>query len=145
MSLAFIPEETRVILIGCSNFLEDSTLKPIKPIEANLSELKNIFSDKNIFNGIPEENITTIQNEKDYEILNKVEEVSQLVSDTLVVYYAGHGEREKGKTLYLTATNTRKDRLISTAIEFERALLHEEGLRKGKDMVSFSYHTKTTP
>jgi len=120
MSLIFIPEETRVILIGCSSFIEDGALKPIKPIEANLLELKNIFIDKNIFNGIPEGNITTIQNEKDYEILSKVEEVSQLASDALVVYYAGHGEREKGKTLYLTATNTKKDRLISTAIEFER-------------------------
>ncbi len=120
MSLAFIPEETVVLLIGSSNFLEDNTLKPIKPIEANLTELRNIFSDKNIFNGIPEENIITIQNKKDYEILEKVEDCSQLASDTFVVYYAGHGEREKGKTLYLTATNTRKDRLISTAIEFER-------------------------
>jgi len=27
----------------------------------------------------------------------------------------------------------------------ETALLHKEGLRKGKDMISFSYHTKTTP
>lgn len=120
MSLVFIPKETTVILIGCSNFLEDSELKPIKPIEANLLKLKNIFCDINIFNGIPEENITIIQNEKDYEIISKVEELSQLDSDALVVYYAGHGEREKGKTLYLTATNTRKDRLISTAIEFER-------------------------
>ena len=120
MSLIFIPEETRVVLIGCSNFLEDTTLMPIKPIEANLSELKTIFSDNNIFNGIPEENITIVQNEKDYEIVTKVEEYSQLATDTLIVYYAGHGEREKGKVLYLTATNTRKDRLNSTAIEFER-------------------------
>jgi hypothetical protein len=120
MSLVFIPEETLVILIGCGNFLEDSSLKPIKPIEANLARLKGIFRDTKTFNGIPEENITVIQNEKDYEILKKVEELSQLASDALVVYYAGHGEREKGRTLYLTATNTRKDRLISTAIEFER-------------------------
>lgn len=120
MSLVFIPEETLIILIGCSDFPEDSSLKPIKPIGANLSKLRSIFSDINTFNGIPEKNITVIQNEKNYEILNKVEELSQLDSDALVVYYAGHGEREKGRTLYLTATNTRKDRLISTAIEFER-------------------------
>lgn len=120
MSLVLIPEETKVILVGCSNFLEDNTLNQIKPIEANLAALKDIFTDKNIFNGIPDGNIVTILNKNDYEIMREVEEIAQTASDTLIVYYAGHGEREKGRTLYLTATNTKRDRLISTAIEFER-------------------------
>ncbi|MCH9662571.1 MAG: caspase family protein, partial [Gammaproteobacteria bacterium] len=120
MSLVFIPEKTKIILIGCSNFPEDDTLKAIKPIESNLVDLKELFVDDNIFNGVPEENVITILNKKDHEILSEVEDNAQHATDSLVIYYAGHGEREKGKTLYLTATNTKRDRLITTAIEFER-------------------------
>jgi FtsZ-binding cell division protein ZapB len=119
MSLVFIPEQTKVVLIGTSEFPEDGNLKSIKPIEANISKLGELFSNENIF-GIDKTNVVSLLNKKDYEILEELENQAQQAIDTLIIYYAGHGEREKGKTLYLTATNTKKERLISTAIEFER-------------------------
>lgn len=120
MSLIFIPEETRVLLIGTSEYPSDNRFNSVKPIENNISTLAEIFKNPNIFNKIPDGNILPLLNKTSHEILEQLEEFGQKATDTFIVYYAGHGEREEGKTLYLTATNTKKDRLISTGIDFNR-------------------------
>ena len=120
MSLTFDPNKTIVFLIGTSEYPSDGNFENIKPAESNIKTLKEIFLNKDIF-GIPENKIFEFLNTQSHEILQDIEEKSSSsLIDTLIIHYTGHGVRESSKKLYLTASNTKKQLLKSTGIEYDR-------------------------
>ena len=88
--LTVIPEETQVILIGASCFPNDEKLCPLPGVVNNVNDLALLFQDPQLI-GIPESNITTILNEEYESTVTKLVQKIKLATDTLIVYYAGHG------------------------------------------------------
>jgi hypothetical protein len=92
MPLSIQPEKTIAVLIGSSNFPEDTENLPDLPgVINNIESLTRIFTNENLV-GIPENNILTLLDERDSgAIATKVARKARSATDTLVVYYAGHG------------------------------------------------------
>src|ERR1043166_2516828 len=97
---------TRAILIGSSEFEND--FLPIPPVKNNLEDLYRVLADKRNI-GLPPENITVILNKSNTDIEEQLLRVSKLPdTDTLLIYFSGHGYRSDINKLYLIARNTRK-------------------------------------
>ena len=115
--LSIIPEETQAILIGTSEFT-NSELHNLPSVKNNIKELAKLLKDRDLI-GIPGENVTKILNELypasvEGKLLNQV----QKASDTLIVYYAGHGLISgPSNELLLSVKKTRKD-LLSSALSW---------------------------
>src|SRR5579864_1549849 len=86
------PEDSRAILIGMSNFPRDPDhLPPLPAVRNNVAELKRILADpQNV--GIPDKNITTVVDEPNAtNVAETLARVFRDATDTLIIYYAGHG------------------------------------------------------
>lgn len=90
--LSIDPDATRVVLIGASEFPRDPDHLPELPaVKANIWDLARLLHDPGIV-GIPAGNIVTILNEeKASDVQEKLAKVAKEATDTLVVYYSGHG------------------------------------------------------
>ena len=113
--LNITPEESKVILIGTSEYDHQRDFCNIPPIKGNIEDLAKIIQDDTIC-GIT--NIVTIFNEDAQKIKTAFAKESKNVTDTLIVYYTGHGHKSN-KKLFLTATNSEKEFLGETAIDFD--------------------------
>lgn len=118
MNLILNPKETHVLLIGIQEYKKED-YKNVTLANNNLEELKKTFINPNIFGGVPEEQIKTLLNADSHTVLEEIEKLSKSSKDTIIIYYVGHGDRHKGKNLYLTATNTESSLLRTTGIEFK--------------------------
>jgi len=89
--LSIDPEQTRVILVGASEFPKDPEHLPSLPAVAeNIKDLRHVLADPEVV-GIPETNITSILDEPLASNIGvKLAEASSQALDTLIVYYAGH-------------------------------------------------------
>ncbi|MEO5563559.1 MAG: caspase family protein, partial [Chitinophagaceae bacterium] len=104
---------TRVILIGSGEFEND--FLPIPPVKGNVEDLYRILVDKRNI-GIPPENITVALNKTNTEVEELLLRVSKLPdTETLLIYFSGHGYRSDVDKLHLIARNTRKveDHILS--------------------------------
>ena len=91
----------------------------IEAVERNLIGLRETLSDPEIW-GLPDAHVASVsQPSTGEEILDHVIEAGTQASDTLLVYYAGHGltDTQDGE-LYLTLPNSRKFR-FETAFRYE--------------------------
>lgn len=118
------PEASHALLVGVSKY---STLEDLEPVENNLAGLQQVFADQSLW-GLPVERCTVLSQPPSAEfIIDEVKRVSLLASDTLVVYYAGHGLTDPvSDELYLALPNSGQDRLHA-ALPYEwvrRAILH---------------------
>lgn len=100
--------DTRVVLVGTTVCQRDQTnLPPLPHVQRNIRHLAHLFTDSDII-GLPLESIVTIiDNEHASEALYKIVKAADEASDTLIVYYAGHGLLGDQTTpLYLVTKNT---------------------------------------
>lgn len=118
MNLILDSKETYVLLIGVNEYKNDD-YENVTLAENNIVALKKLFLNHNIFGGIPESQVICLINEDNNIILEEIEKVSNASRDTIIIYYVGHGERLKGKKLYLTANNSKRSLLRTTGIEFK--------------------------
>jgi hypothetical protein len=103
--LSINPANTQAILIGASQFEKDDNLLPLPAVKNNVRDLRALFADPKVM-GIPDNNIISIVDELSREeILLQLESSVKKASDTLIIYYAGHGVPYE-KALYLATTNT---------------------------------------
>ena len=114
--LDIIPEKSKVILIGTSQYDYPQDFPNIAPVEGNIRDLNNVFSNGSIC-GI--KNIVQILNKDSHEIQKEFAKESSDIEDTLLVYYTGHGHRANGKKLFLTGKDSQKEYLKETCINFE--------------------------
>lgn len=108
------PAQSRVILIGFSAFVDFARI-PATP--NNVRRLKAIFGDEKI-GGIAEENITTLTGLRSASrsaLLSRITEVARQATDTLIVYYVGHGylDEDDNDSLLLALPGTNKNEHFS--------------------------------
>ena len=102
-------KNSRVVLIGTSKSNEDSVNLPeIPQVKNNISELKNVFCSPEIV-GLQEneEIVELLDQERAEDILRQIKVSAREATDTLLVYYSGHGIRGgHDENLYLCSKNT---------------------------------------
>ena len=111
--------KTKAILVGVGDYI---SLPKIQPAINNIDDITDLLVDKNIL-GLPPENICTIKNKRNDEIIDTILEFlddnDNIDLETLIFYYVGHGIRNtRDKELYLTGTNSKADRIDYTAIKY---------------------------
>ncbi|WP_425563077.1 caspase, EACC1-associated type [Microbispora amethystogenes] len=113
------PARSRLILIGFSSFVDFARI-PAAP--TNLRRLKTLFCDEMIW-GIPGRNVAILDGTRGLgrnAILSRIHEVAGQATDTLVVYYVGHGflDEDDDDSLLLALPGTKR-REHFTALPYE--------------------------
>nr|BEK65740.1 hypothetical protein KPHV_29670 [Kitasatospora purpeofusca] len=111
-------DSSNVVLIGCHRFTE---LDDLPAVENNLLSLKEVLTDPRVW-GLPEGRIEVVdQPSSADDVLDAVRRAAESASDTLVVYYSGHGLTDPYTTelyLALTESQTEPER-VRSALRFE--------------------------
>lgn len=97
------PERSAVVLVGCSTY---DDLPTLPSVAQNLAELREVFANPRIWGIGPDRCRTVLDPAGNTEIIDAVHEAAALATDTLVVYYAGHGLLDDGE-LHLGLRGTR--------------------------------------
>lgn len=101
------PAQSRVVLIGCSQYSE---LPALPSVHNNVGGLAAILRDPGIW-GIPEQFCTVVQNPSGAEgLIEPISEAAEQATDTLLVYYAGHGLVDRRGELQLSVTKSVVDK-----------------------------------
>ncbi|MDP9795534.1 hypothetical protein J2S43_004046 [Catenuloplanes nepalensis] len=110
------PHASRAVLIGVHSY---TTLPDLPAVARNLTDLRAALTDGTIW-GLPEEHCRVVGQPRDAaEILNAVLDAGRQATDTLVVYYAGHGITDPDSdNLHLTLPGS-DPKLSATALNFD--------------------------
>jgi TPR repeat protein len=117
-SYAIDTEKTFVLLIGSGKFSND--FHPIPPVKGNLEDLFRLLTDKRHI-GIPRDNVLVSFNESHVEIQKHLLQASRRPdTETLMVYFTGHGHKSDIRRLSLITADTEKigDEIIG-GIDFD--------------------------
>ncbi|ARF53870.1 caspase, EACC1-associated type [Streptomyces gilvosporeus] len=117
------PAASRALLIGVHAY---EHLEGLPAVARNLDGLTQAFTDPALW-GLPESHCVALSQPRSaQQALDALSEVARRVTDTLVVYYAGHGLTDPDSDeLYLALPGSHRDRLYS-ALPYEwvrRAIL----------------------
>ena len=134
MTLSIDPDKSRAILIGASKFPEDPENIPELPaVRNNVKDLKRLITNPDII-GIPPENVRTLLDELyPSDVARQLAREARKASDTLIIYYAGHGMIGRWPPkFYLAVGSTIDDDVDYTALEFDkvRSAINESGATK---------------
>ncbi|MEU2395114.1 caspase family protein [Streptomyces sp. NPDC007369] len=124
------PAASRAVLIGSARYLH---LAALPAVEANLKDLSVELCETTIW-GLPERHCTTVLDPRHpAELLDPVYHAGEEATDTLLVYFSGHGMRDaETDDLYLALHGSR-DNLGFTAVAYQHlrtALRQSHALRK---------------
>ncbi|HEV7881462.1 caspase family protein [Bradyrhizobium sp.] len=100
--------DSRIVLIGTSKYPSDeSNLPPIPHAERNIDALSRLFKDPDIC-GLDESCIIRmLDRENASDVTSDLARIAQEATDTLLVYYVGHGlYGDADNPLYLATTKT---------------------------------------
>ncbi|MFC4563782.1 esterase-like activity of phytase family protein [Nocardiopsis mangrovi] len=113
---AIDPAHSACVLIGVDSY---DALEPLPSVRHNLAELTSALSDPEIW-GLPAERIITVENpETAAALVGPIREAAALATDTLIIYYAGHGLLHRGRAdqLHLTLPDSVVDRPETTVAD----------------------------
>ncbi|MEU8680344.1 ABC transporter substrate-binding protein [Streptomyces sp. NPDC048611] len=117
------PAASQAVLIGVHDY---ENLAALPAVERNLAGLTRVFTDPDLWGLPPEHCVALSQPPSAQDVLDTLSGVAQRATDTLVVYYAGHGLLDPlSDELYLALPGSDQERLYS-ALPFEwvrRAIL----------------------
>ena len=106
------------LLIGNSQFAEDSGLSPLKYTKHDVYRLESVL--------LPTYDcVIPVVNENRWQILAEIQGVVDRLkpNDLLLIYYSGHGETFADSKLFLAASNTKKKQLTATGVDYDDILL----------------------
>ncbi|MEG9459500.1 MAG: caspase family protein [Methylobacterium ajmalii] len=123
-----------VVLIGTTRCPLDSTNLPDLPsVKNNIDDLASIFRNPDII-GIPEDNIKIIiDSPSNTNMLLKISEAAECATDTLFIYYAGHGiKTTESDGLFIVASDTTAKHCHLNGVEFGkiRRIIHQSPAAK---------------
>ncbi|MFJ9841003.1 caspase domain-containing protein, partial [Kitasatospora sp. NPDC101155] len=126
MTVLADPGRSAAVLVGVHDYVH---LDGLPAVEQNLEGLRRVLADPDVW-GLPAEACAVIaQPASVREVLDTVREKARQATDTLLVYYAGHGVTDDySEELYLALPDTDREREY-TALRFEslrRALLDSQ-------------------
>ena len=128
------PDKTKAILIGTTKFAD---FNDIIPVDNNLSEFAKVLANKDIFGLLADKNIKIIKEATDQELKLKLIEYTKTAKKegikTLIVYFAGHGFRNREGKYFLATKNSVKDLIRldgSTALSYEtvKSIINNSGI-----------------
>ncbi|MFH9587017.1 caspase family protein [Streptomyces luteogriseus] len=107
MSVLPDPQASRALLIGTSRYT-DPGLTSLQAVAENLTALARTLRDPGVW-GLPKTHCTTISNPATAaEVIDPIIEAAQQATDTLLLYYAGHGLiARRDAELHLALTGSR--------------------------------------
>jgi hypothetical protein len=127
------PTGSRLVMVGVNQYLDIEIWPNLPAVTANIRDLRSILVKKSYW-GIPEQNCQVISDPSEPgPVLEAILHASRLATDTVVVYYAGHGAATL-EGLILTLSSTTVDNLQWRGIHFSsiRGIIHE---RRAKNAV----------
>ncbi|GIJ52100.1 hypothetical protein Val02_89860 [Virgisporangium aliadipatigenens] len=110
------PARSAAVLIGTADY-DDPDLPDLPAVRGNLLNLADILADPAI-GGFEPRHVHTFVNPS-YDAAAKLAEIAEETTDTLVVYYAGHGLVASNGELYLGLATTRNRRAVFTALAYQ--------------------------
>ncbi|GIE84425.1 caspase, EACC1-associated type [Actinoplanes regularis] len=120
------PRRSNVVIIGTSRY-RAADLPDLPGVWNNVNQLKTLFTDPR--HGIvPDTRCRTILDPIGMvEVYRVLQEQAKAATDTLLFYFAGHGEIDDRSGLCLSMTDTDRDALAVSALRFEsvRELLNK--------------------
>ncbi|MFB8141334.1 caspase family protein, partial [Streptomyces parvus] len=112
-------DTSNVVLIGCHGF---TTLEDLPAVRENVMRLREVLTDVGVW-GVPGDRVKVLdQPSSEGQVVAAVKQAAAEATDTLVVYYAGHGllDPEDSNDLYLALPGSRKDdHHIDSAIRYD--------------------------
>ncbi|MFE9908179.1 caspase, EACC1-associated type [Streptomyces clavifer] len=110
------PAGTRVVLIGVDEYQH---FPPLPTVRNNLTELAKLFRSP-LGGSLPDGHCTTVLNPTDIDsMLDPVHRAASAASDTLVVYFAGHGMPLSDGSLRLAVRNSERGRKQYASVAFD--------------------------
>ncbi|MBV2354479.1 caspase family protein [Streptomyces sp. J2-1] len=123
------PSASAAVLIGTSGYVH---LAQLPAVEANLADLATVLQDATVW-GLPRAHTFTVTDpDNPAALLDPVYTAGEHATDTLVVYYCGHGLRDsESADLYLALTGSR-EAAGYTAVEYRhlRTAIHASAARR---------------
>ncbi|MFF9644176.1 caspase family protein [Kitasatospora aureofaciens] len=109
------PGGTRVVLIGADEY---RNFPDLPAVHNNIGRLAELFRSPHI-GGLPAGHCVTVRNPADVkEVLDTVHRAASEATDTLVVYFAGHGMRSPDGSLYLALGHSEQGRKLYESVAF---------------------------
>ncbi|MFJ5032202.1 caspase domain-containing protein [Streptomyces sp. NPDC088560] len=101
------PGRSHAVLVGVHEYRQ---LDPLPGVAGGVGRLADLLCDPAVW-GLPRRNVTVVVDHPSADdILTAVRDAGQTATDTLVVYFAGHGLRKRGiRRLYLALDNADAD------------------------------------
>ncbi|MFD6149338.1 caspase family protein [Streptomyces sp. NPDC060243] len=124
------PDATRVVLIGADEY---QNFPDLPAVSNNLARLAELFRSSDV-GGLPARHCVTVCDPADYEeVLDVVHQAASEATDTLVVYFAGHGMRSPDGLLHLALGYSEQGRKLYKSVAFSHlraAVLESTAPRK---------------
>ncbi|WP_447002452.1 effector-associated constant component EACC1 [Saccharothrix isguenensis] len=100
------PDNSACVLIGVDTYY-DQELPSLRAVYNNVEQLHDVLTDENIW-GVKTGRIRKVHNPRTpTELVQPIREMSELATDTLIVYYSGHGLKDLLENeLYLALPNS---------------------------------------
>lgn len=108
------------VLIGNSRYPNAPSLGDLRWPERDVDDLAAVLEDPEL--GQFGDNVWTLKDHSSHEIEGLIHEVLLAAdkNDLVVIYFSGHGKRDRAGNLWLAAVDTDVDRLQTTAVETRR-------------------------
>ncbi|MGW0903309.1 caspase, EACC1-associated type [Streptomyces sp. NPDC002853] len=112
------PRGSRAVLIGTSRY-DSATLPDLLAVRNNLEVLQGVLASDS-YGGFPVQRCTVVQDSAEPRaVCATIREAAMTATDTLLVYFSGHGVLGADLSLHLALTGTDEDDLRWTSIPFE--------------------------
>ncbi|MFI6662945.1 caspase family protein [Streptomyces sp. NPDC050523] len=112
------PRGSRAVLIGTSRY-DSGTLPDLLAVRNNLEVLQEVLTSDSC-GGFPVQRCTVVQDSADPRaVCGTIREAAMTATDTLLVYFSGHGVLGADLSLHLALTGTDDNDLRWTSIPFE--------------------------
>ncbi|MEU6669460.1 caspase family protein [Streptomyces sp. NPDC046727] len=114
------PAGSRAVLVGVEDY---RPLAPLPGVVAGVRRLAELLCDPTVW-GLPRGNVTVLDAQPSADdILKAVRDAGEATSDTLLVYFAGHGLRERERAeLYLAMAGADDDNLAIGTLPYRTLL-----------------------
>ncbi|WP_051799231.1 caspase, EACC1-associated type [Streptomyces sp. NRRL S-337] len=110
------PRASRAVLIGVHDYRQ---LDPLPGVQLGARRLAQLLRDPRVW-GLPRRNVTLLHAQASAnELLEAVRDAGEAATDTLIVYFAGHGLRDRGaEQLYLALADADDEHLEIGTLEY---------------------------
>ncbi|MFF3644856.1 caspase family protein [Streptomyces sp. NPDC002564] len=126
------PARSRAVLIGTASYRH---LPQLPAVEANVVDLAAELCDATVW-GLPVQHCTVVTDPQNVPaMLDPVHRAADEATDTLVVYYAGHGMRDAESTDLYLALGDSRDTMGYTAVAYQHLRTALRGSRARRKIV----------